>query len=24
MVTANIIDLSGNTKGEVELPAVFD
>ncbi|TQD25202.1 50S ribosomal protein L4 [Methanolobus vulcani] len=24
MVTANIIDLSGNTKGEVELPVVFD
>lgn len=24
MVTVNIIDLSGNTKGEVELPAVFD
>ena len=24
MVTANIIDLSGNSKGEVTLPAVFD
>nr|WP_321497511.1 50S ribosomal protein L4 [uncultured Methanolobus sp.] len=24
MVTVNIIDLSGNAKGEVELPAVFD
>lgn len=24
MVTANIIDLSGNSKGDVQLPAVFD